>query len=115
MARSVTEHRTFNVGNPCSNPLFYRFEAWSFSFSTTSHFTRRINEYLAIDGGGNVGELYFRNNCSMSECFPNKSSWYRKELICQSMKYFDISDGLDTALYKNTLCLEMMQSHLSMY
>ena len=54
---SVVECRTRNRERPGSNPLGYRFEVWAFSFSS-----RRlsplscINEYLAIDSGGNLSE-----------------------------------------------------------
>ena len=54
---SVVECRIRNRESPGSNPLCYHFEDWAFSFSS-----RRlsqlicINEYLAIDSGGNVSE-----------------------------------------------------------
>ena len=39
------------------------------------------------------------------ECFPEKPSWCRNEQVCQrgakSVKRFERSHGLDTALYKN--------------
>ena len=43
--------------SPGSNPRCYRFEVWAFSF-TSRRLSRIscINEYLAIDGGGNVSE-----------------------------------------------------------
>ena len=42
--------------------------------------------------------------CSVAECFTEKSSWCRNEQVCQgrkSVKRFERSNGLDTALYKN--------------
>ena len=38
------------------------------------------------------------------ECFQEKPSWCRNEQVCQgrtSVKRFERSNGLDTALYKN--------------
>ena len=38
------------------------------------------------------------------ECFPEKPSWCRNEHVCQgrkSVKHFELSNGLDTAPYKN--------------
>ena len=53
----LVERRTRNRENPGSNPLCYRFEVWAFSF-TSRRLNRLscINEYLAIDSGGNVIE-----------------------------------------------------------
>ena len=53
----LVECRTRNRESPGSNPCCYRFEVWAFSF--TSRCLSRlscINEYLAIDVGGNVSE-----------------------------------------------------------
>ena len=53
----LVECRTRNRESPGSNPLCYRFEVWAFSF-TSRRLSRLscINEYLAIDSGGNVSE-----------------------------------------------------------
>ena len=53
----LVECRTRNRESPGSNPRCYRFEVWAFSF-TSRHLSRLscINEYLAIDSGGNVSE-----------------------------------------------------------
>ena len=32
-----------------------------------------INEYLAIDGGGNVSDLVFARNCCMARILPRRS------------------------------------------
>ena len=53
----LVECRTRNRESPGLNPRCYRFEVWAFSF--TSRCLSRlscINEYLAIDSGGNVSE-----------------------------------------------------------
>ena len=53
----LVECRTRNRESPGSNPRCYRFEVWAFSF-TSRRLSRLscINEYLAIDIGGNVSE-----------------------------------------------------------
>ena len=53
----LVECRTRNREIPGSNPRWYRFEVWAFSF-TSRRLSRLscINEYLAIDSGGNVSE-----------------------------------------------------------
>ena len=53
----LVECRTRNRESPGSNPRCYRFEVWAFSF-TSQRLSRLscINEYLAIDSGGNVSE-----------------------------------------------------------
>ena len=53
----LVERRTRNRESPGSNPRCYRFEVWAFSF-TSRRLSRLscINEYLAIDSGGNVIE-----------------------------------------------------------
>ena len=54
---SVLECRTRNRESPGSNPLVYRFEVWAFSFSSRRLSALScINEYLAVDSGGNVSE-----------------------------------------------------------
>ena len=47
----------YQLHPPVSNPRCYRFEVWAFSF-TSRRLSRLscINEYLAIDSGGNVSE-----------------------------------------------------------
>ena len=48
------------------------------------------------------------------ECFPKKPSWCRNEQVCQgrkSVKRFERSNGLDTALYKNYLYLFFYNIH----
>ena len=53
----LVECRTRNRESPGSNPRCYRFEVWAFSFNSR-RLSRLscINEYLAIDSGGNVSE-----------------------------------------------------------
>ena len=43
-----------------------------------------VNEYLAIDSGGNVSDLVVARNCCMAiECFQEMPSWCRNEQVCQ--------------------------------
>ena len=51
------------------------------------------------------------------ECFQEKPSWFRNKQVCQgriSVKRFERSNGLDTALYKTylyiRLAMEMLQN-----
>ena len=41
------------------------------------------------------------SNYSVAECFPEKLSWCRNEQVCQEMKCFERSNGLDNGLYRN--------------
>ena len=50
-----------------------------------------------------MSDLVVARNCAWLECFPEKPSWCRNEQVCQgrkSVKRFERSNGLDTALYK---------------
>ena len=65
-----------------------------------------INEYLAIDSGGNVSDLALARNCCVARMLPGEaelvSEWTGE---AKSLKRFERSNGLDTALYKNYLYL----------
>ena len=39
----------------------------------------KLNEYLAVDSGGNVSDLSLRVIAAWLECFPDKLSWCRNE------------------------------------
>ena len=55
--RSSAECRTRNRERLGSNPLCYHFKVWAFLFSPRcSSSLSYINEYLSMDGGGNVTE-----------------------------------------------------------
>ena len=50
-----------------------------------------------------MNEMSSRLIAAWLECVPEKSSWCRNEQVCQgrkSVKRFERSDGLDTAVYK---------------
>ena len=44
-----------------------------------------INEYLATEREGHLNEV-FAHNCSMAECFPEKSKCRWNEQVCQGVK-----------------------------
>ena len=68
-----------------------------------------INEYLAIDSGGNMSDLVFARNCCMVRMLPGEaelvSEWTGLPGKAKSVKRFERSNGLYTALYKNYLFL----------
>ena len=68
-----------------------------------------INEYLAIDSGGHVGDLVLARNCCLTRMLPGEaelvSEWTGLPGKAKSVKRFERSNGLDTALYKNYLYL----------
>ena len=71
---SVVECPTRNRESPGSNPLCYRFEVWAFSFcSRRLSRLSCINEYLAIDSGGNVSDLVVARNCCMARMLPREA------------------------------------------
>ena len=65
-----------------------------------------INEYLAIDSGGNVSDLVVARNCCMARMLSGEaelvSEWTGLSGRAKSVKRFERSDGLDIALYKTT-------------
>ena len=69
-----------------------------------------INEYLAIDSGGNVSNLLvFARNCCLARMLPGEAEngvgMNRSVREGKNVKRFERSNGLDTALYKNYLYL----------
>ena len=77
-----------------------------------------INEYLAIDSGGNVSDLVVARNCCLTRMLPGEaelvSEWTGLPGKAKSVKRFERSNGLDTALYKNYLLLEIdFYAHLN--
>ena len=73
-----------------------------------------INGYLgnlAIDSGGNVSDVALARNCCLARMLPGEaelvSEWTGLPGEAKSVKRFERSNGLDTALYKNYLYLFM--------
>ena len=68
----MVERRTRNREKSGSNPPFA-------TVSKFEHFPRRpsplscINEYLAIDSGGNVSDLVLVRNCCMTRMLPREA------------------------------------------
>ena len=54
-----------------------------------------------------MNEYILCSNCSMAECFPEKSSLCWNEQACQGVKHFEQSQRLDITLCRNLfiLCL----------
>ena len=51
------------------------FKILPISFTPRCHISVScINEYLDIDSGGYVNKYFSCSDCSMAECFPEKSS-----------------------------------------
>ena len=51
------------------------------------------------------------------ECFQEKPNWCRNEQVCQgrkSVKRFERSNGLDTALYKNIPFLDLITINIEL-
>ena len=73
-----------------------------------------INEYLAIDSGGNVSDLVLARNCCLARMLPGEaelvSEWTGLPGEAKSVKRFERSNRLDTALYKNYLYLFYLYS-----
>ena len=66
-----------------------------------------INEYLTIDSGGNVSDLALARNCCLARMLPGEaelvSEWTCLPGRAKSVKRFERSNGLDTALYKKKI------------
>ena len=91
------------------------FESPFVTVSKIGHFRSLscINECLAIDSGGNVSDLALARNCCMARMLPGEaalvSEWTGLPGRAKSVKRFERSNGLDTALYKNYLLNELAQ------
>ena len=75
---SVVECRTRNQVSPGVRiPLCYRFEDFAFSFSPLTPLLTQlcINEYLAIDSGGNVSDLALVRNCCLARMLPREAEF----------------------------------------
>ena len=42
-----------------------------------------VNEYMAIDSGGNVSDLALACNCCLARILPGEAGWCRNEQVCQ--------------------------------
>ena len=66
-----------------------------------------INAYMTIDSGGNESNLVVARNCCMARMLPGEAELVSERTGlpggARSVKRFERSNGLDTALYKNYL------------
>ena len=105
----AVERRTLNRESPVLSTRCCCFEVWAFSF-----FPRcpsplsSINEYLAIDSGGNASKKSSCSNCS----FRRSQVGFRMSRSARGcrVKRFELSDGLDTTLrpYYCTRCYSVV-------
>ena len=72
---SVVECRTRNQVSPGSNPHLLPFRRLGiFVLSIAAPVTLScINEYLAIDNGGNVSDLVLARNCCLARMLPGEA------------------------------------------
>ncbi len=78
-----------------------------------------MNEYLAIDSGGNVSDLVVVRNCCMARMVPAQADLVLERTglsgRAKSIQHFERSNRLDTALYKNYLFLDQIYLIISLY
>ena len=105
---SEVECRTRNQVNPGSNPPLLEFRRLGvFILYWPPSWLICINEYLAIDSGGNVSDLVVARNCCLARMLPGEAELV-SEWKClpggggKIVKRFERSNGLDTTLYKTT-------------
>ena len=71
---SAEECRTRNQENPGSNPALLPFRRLGiFVLSIAVPVDSAVNEYLAIDSGGNVSDLVFARNCCLTRMLPGEA------------------------------------------
>ena len=70
---SVVESRTRNRESPGSNPLATVSKFGHFRYLHYVSVNSAVNEYLAIDSGGNVSDLVFARNCSVARMLPGEA------------------------------------------
>ena len=71
---SVVECRTRNHVSPGSNPPLIPFRRLCiFVLFTDVPVDSAVNEYLAIDSGGNVSDLVLARNCCMARMLPGEA------------------------------------------
>ena len=110
-SRSAVECRTRNqVSSDLNPPLLLFWRLGSFVLSKMPQFTQL---YKWVPGyrqcGGNVTELVFAPNCCLARMLPREaelvSEWTGLSEEEKSVKRFERSNGLETALYKHYLYL----------
>ena len=71
----MVECRTRNQVTPGSNPSLLPFRKLGIFVLSIGHFRSLscINEYLAIDSGGNVSDLALGRNCCLARMLPGEA------------------------------------------
>ena len=86
------------------SPLCYHFKDWAFLFSPLMPLLTQLYKWVP-GSGGNVSELVLARNCCLARMLPGEaelvSEWTGLSERAKSVKRFERSNGLDTALYKN--------------
>ena len=70
---SVVECRTRNQVSPGSSPHLLPFRRLGIFILSIDAPVDCINEYLAIDSGGNVSDLVVARNCCMARMLPGEA------------------------------------------
>ena len=106
----MVECRTRNRESPGSNPLCYRVEVWAFLFAPLTPLLTQL--YKWVPGYRQWWKcecLVIARNCCMARMLLGEaefvSEWTGLSGMAKSVKRFERSNGLDTALYKNYLFL----------
>ena len=70
----MVECRTRNQVSPGSNSALLLFRRLGiFVLTIDAPVDSAVNEYLAIDSGGNVSDLVFARNCCLARMLPGKA------------------------------------------
>ena len=90
-----------------SSPPWHK--VWAFSISPRCPSSLScINEYLAVDSGGNVSDLVLARNCCLARMLPGEAengAGMNRSARGWSLKRFKRSNGRDTALYRTYIYL----------
>ena len=105
---SVVERRTRNRESPDSNPPLLPFRNWAFSFSPLTPQVTQLYKWIpGYRRWWNVSDLVLARNCCLARMLPGEAElvweWTGLSGRAKSVKRFERSNGLDTALYKNYL------------
>ena len=99
---SVVECRTRNLESPGSNPTLLPFRSLGIFVLFTTPQSTQLYKWVP---GGHVSDLVVARNCCMTRMLPGEaelvSEWTGLSGRAKSVKHFERSNGLETALYKN--------------
>ena len=84
----------FQLREPRLKSSCYCFKTLAVSFTPYCHSSLScIHKYLAMGRGAHVNKKSSCKNCSMAECFQEKSRWRWNEQVCQGVKRTKQSQG----------------------